>query len=160
MNDPKGESFFNGNSIFNKDITIKRNLNCIGNINTFSDFLVNNNFNCLGNTNIKENLFYSLINEVLQLNKIIIINSLKDINTFKIDLVDLKSRLNSFIKIQMVIHSNGNSFKWDFRNILTPFCMCIALILLHGTTESMCCAILKEPITMKRSRMYYTLYQK
>ncbi len=63
------------------------------------------NFDCIVienyEGNIKENLFYSLINEVLQLNKIIIINSLKDINTFKIDLVDLKSRLNSFIKIQI-----------------------------------------------------------
>ena len=53
------------------------------------------------NGNINENLFYSFINHVLQLNKIIIINSLKNIKNLKINLGDLKSRLNSFMEIQI-----------------------------------------------------------
>ena len=51
--------------------------------------------------NINENLLYSFINQVLQLNKILIINSLKNIKNFKINLVDLKSRLDSFIEIKI-----------------------------------------------------------
>ena len=45
--------------------------------------------------NINENFLYSFINQVKQYNKIIIINSSKSLNNFKIDLVDLKSRFNS-----------------------------------------------------------------
>ena len=51
--------------------------------------------------NINENLLYSFINQVLQLNKILIINSLKNIKNFKINLIDLKSRLDSFMEIQI-----------------------------------------------------------
>ena len=51
--------------------------------------------------NINENLFYSFINHVLQLNKCIIINSLKNIKNSKIELIDLKSRLDSFLAIQI-----------------------------------------------------------
>ena len=51
--------------------------------------------------NINENLLYSFINHVLQLNKIIIINSLKNIKDIKINLGDLKSRLDSFMEIKI-----------------------------------------------------------
>tara|TARA_A100001015_G_C14855818_1_gene658295 strand:+ start:419 stop:1075 length:657 start_codon:yes stop_codon:yes gene_type:complete len=51
--------------------------------------------------NIKENLFYSFINQVLQNDKILIINSLIKIKNYKIDLIDLKSRLDSFLEIQI-----------------------------------------------------------
>ena len=63
------------------------------------------NFDCIVienyEGNINENLFYSFINHVLQFNKIIIINSYKNIKNLKIELVDLKSRLNSFMEIQI-----------------------------------------------------------
>jgi len=62
-------------------------------------------FDCLVlenyNGNIDENLLYTFINQVLQLNKSIIINSLKSIKNEKIELVDLKSRLNSFLDVQI-----------------------------------------------------------
>ena len=48
---------------------------------------------------INENLFYSFINQVLQLDKSLIVNSFKNIKDINIDLVDLKSRLNSFLEI-------------------------------------------------------------
>ena len=51
--------------------------------------------------NINENLFYSFINQILQLNKILIINSLNNIKKLKINLIDLKSRLNSFMEIKI-----------------------------------------------------------
>ena len=51
--------------------------------------------------NINENLFYSFINQVLQNDKILIINSLIKIKNYKIDLIDLKSRLDSFLEIQI-----------------------------------------------------------
>ena len=51
--------------------------------------------------NINENLFYSFINHVLQLNKIIIINSLRNVKDIKINLSDLKSRLDSFMEIKI-----------------------------------------------------------
>ncbi len=51
--------------------------------------------------NINENLLYSFINHVLQLNKVIIINSLKNIKNSRINLIDLKSRLDSFMEIQI-----------------------------------------------------------
>ena len=63
------------------------------------------NFDCIVienyDKNINENLLYSFINQVLQLNKILIINSLKNIKNFKINLIDLKSRLDSFMEIQI-----------------------------------------------------------
>ena len=64
-----------------------------------------NSFDCIVienyEENINENLLYSFINHVLQLNKILIINSFKNIKKFKINLVDLKSRLDSFMEIQI-----------------------------------------------------------
>ncbi len=51
--------------------------------------------------NINENSFYSFLNHILQLNKIIIINSLQNIKNLQIRLKDLKSRFDSFIKIQI-----------------------------------------------------------
>ena len=51
--------------------------------------------------NINENLFYSFINQILQLNKILIINSLNNIKKLKISLIDLKSRLDSFMEIKI-----------------------------------------------------------
>ena len=48
-----------------------------------------------------ENLLYSFINQISQLNKYLIINSHKNIKNFKINLIDLKSRLNSFMEIQI-----------------------------------------------------------
>ncbi len=61
------------------------------------------NFDCIVienyNGNIDEDQLYSFINQGLQLNKNIMINSLESIKNLKINLVDLKSRLNSFLKI-------------------------------------------------------------
>ena len=51
--------------------------------------------------NINENLLYSFINQILQFNKILIINSFKNVKNLKINLVDLKSRLESFLEIQI-----------------------------------------------------------
>ncbi len=51
--------------------------------------------------NIAENLFYSLINQVKQDDQYIVINSLKPIKQSNIQLIDLKSRLESFINISI-----------------------------------------------------------
>jgi len=63
------------------------------------------NFDCIVienyQGNINENVFYSFINQVGQLNKILIINSFKNIKNLKIELVDLKSRIDSFMEIQI-----------------------------------------------------------
>ena len=63
------------------------------------------NFDCIVienyEGNINENLLYSFINQALQLDKSIIINSLKNIKNLKIQLLDLKSRLNSFLELQI-----------------------------------------------------------
>ena len=53
------------------------------------------------NENINEKLLYSFINQIKQYNKIIVINSSKSLKNFDIDLVDLKSRLNSFLEIKI-----------------------------------------------------------
>ena len=49
--------------------------------------------------NIEEKLFYSMLNQCHQSNQYIIVNSLKPIKTFEIELNDLKSRFDSFIDI-------------------------------------------------------------
>ena len=49
--------------------------------------------------NIEEKLFYSMLNQCHQSNQYIIVNSLKPIKTFVIELNDLKSRFDSFIDI-------------------------------------------------------------
>ena len=63
------------------------------------------NFDCIVidnyDGNIKEDSFYSFLNQVRQLNKIIVINSLQNVKSFQIKLKDLKSRLNSFLEIEI-----------------------------------------------------------
>ena len=49
------------------------------------------------NNDIEEKLFYSILNQCFQLNKYIIINSKEPIKKMKIELIDLKSRLHSFV---------------------------------------------------------------
>jgi len=49
--------------------------------------------------NINEKLFYSILNEINQSNKYIIVNSGKDIKTIGVSLADLQSRLKSFVNI-------------------------------------------------------------
>ena len=49
--------------------------------------------------NIDQNLFYSLLNQSKQLEKFILINSNKPLNQFKFKLVDLESRIKSFLLI-------------------------------------------------------------
>ena len=51
------------------------------------------------NNNIDEKLFYSLLNEINQQNRYVLINSQKPIKKMKISLLDLKSRLDSFIDL-------------------------------------------------------------
>ena len=51
--------------------------------------------------NINDNLLYSLLNHSKQLNKYIVINSLKPLHLFSTNLKDLKSRLNSFFKVSI-----------------------------------------------------------
>jgi len=51
------------------------------------------------NQNIDENLFYTILNHSKQLNTFIVINSLNPIKDMKLNLVDLKSRVGSFIDI-------------------------------------------------------------
>ena len=51
--------------------------------------------------NINEELLYSTLNQVVQLNKSIIINSLTNIKKLNVKLIDLKSRLNSFMEMQI-----------------------------------------------------------
>ena len=51
--------------------------------------------------NINEKFLYSFINQVKQYDKIVIINSSKSLKNFNIDLIDLKSRLNSFLEIKI-----------------------------------------------------------
>ena len=77
------------------------------NANKF-DQKINNlveNFECIVienyEENIDENLLYSFINQTSQFNKFLIINSHKNIKNFKINLIDLRSRLNSFMEIQI-----------------------------------------------------------
>ena len=49
--------------------------------------------------NINEKLFYSILNEINQSNKYVIVNSGKDIKTTEVSLADLQSRLKSFVNI-------------------------------------------------------------
>ena len=49
--------------------------------------------------NVEEKLFYSILNQCYLSNQYIIINSLKPIQTFKVNLHDLKSRFDSFVNI-------------------------------------------------------------
>jgi chromosomal replication initiation ATPase DnaA len=51
--------------------------------------------------NVEESLFYSVINQSYLSNQFIIINSLKPIQSFDVNLNDLKSRLSSFVNISI-----------------------------------------------------------
>jgi len=51
--------------------------------------------------NIEEKLFYTILNQCLQSNQYIIVNSLKPIKSFEIKLNDLKSRFDNFINIEI-----------------------------------------------------------
>ena len=55
--------------------------------------------NYLGN--IDEKLFYSFINQIIQMNKSIIINSSMNLKSLRFNLKDLKSRLYSFLEIKI-----------------------------------------------------------
>ena len=49
--------------------------------------------------NIEEKLFYSILNQSYLSNQYIILNSLKPVQSFEVNLNDLKSRLSSFVNI-------------------------------------------------------------
>ena len=67
------------------------------------DCLIIDNFK----NNLKEEFFYTLLNHLDQHNKYIIVNSQDPIQSFKIKLKDLKSRLNSFIVIGIDLPSEN-----------------------------------------------------
>ena len=52
-------------------------------------------------SNVEEKLFYSVLSQSFLSNQFIIINSLKPIQSFEINLNDLKSRLSSFVNISI-----------------------------------------------------------
>ena len=62
-------------------------------------------FDCIAvenyDENINENFFILLLTKLKQYDKILIINSFKSLKNFNIDLIDLKSRLNSFLEIKI-----------------------------------------------------------
>ena len=49
--------------------------------------------------NIKEELLYSILNQSKQLEKYIVINSIKPISKMNLEIKDLQSRVNSFVFI-------------------------------------------------------------
>jgi chromosomal replication initiation ATPase DnaA len=59
------------------------------------DCLIIDNYN----SNIDENIFYSILNQLKQLDRYIVINSSLPIQDFKYNLIDLKSRADSFISL-------------------------------------------------------------
>jgi len=59
------------------------------------DCLIIDNYN----NNIKEKLFYSILNQSYQSNQYVIINSLQPIKSSSVELKDLKSRFDNFIDI-------------------------------------------------------------
>ena len=67
------------------------------------DILIIDKYDCIiidnYNNNIDENIFYSALNHYKQLNKYVVINSLKPIQKLNVNLDDLKSRFKSFIEI-------------------------------------------------------------
>ena len=67
------------------------------------DILQIDNYDCIiidnYEENIKEKFLYSALNHYKQLNKYIVINTIKPIQKFNINLIDLKSRFKSFIQI-------------------------------------------------------------
>ena len=80
------ETIFINSKNFNEEIIVK---------NKLFKCLIIDNFN----NNINEKLLYSMLNHLKQIDKYVLINSLKPINHYEIKLKDLKSRLEGFIKI-------------------------------------------------------------
>ena len=66
-----------------------------------------NNYDCLiidnFEYNLDERLFYSILNQSKQLDNFILINSRNSIKNIKFELLDLKSRVNSFIFIGIAL---------------------------------------------------------
>jgi len=75
------------------------------NANNINDKIISelNKFDCLiideFKNNINENLLYSILNQLKQLDSFILINSETSINKVNLKLEDLKSRINSFVFI-------------------------------------------------------------
>tara|TARA_A100001011_G_scaffold187755_1_gene196279 strand:+ start:3690 stop:4346 length:657 start_codon:yes stop_codon:yes gene_type:complete len=84
----KIDSFYKKASDFNNSDLIK--------IEKYQCIIIDNYEN-----NINDNLLYSLLNHSKQLNKYIVINSLKPLHLFSTNLKDLESRLNSFLKVSI-----------------------------------------------------------
>ena len=61
----------------------------------YLDCLIIDNFN----NNINENLLYSILNQSKQQEKYVVINSIKSLEETFFELLDLKSRINSFVNI-------------------------------------------------------------
>ena len=80
------ETIFINSKNFNEETIVK---------NKLFKCLIIDNFN----NNINEKLLYSMLNHLKQIDKYVLINSLKPINHYEIKLKDLKSRLEGFIKI-------------------------------------------------------------
>ena len=82
-------------------------------------------------SNINEKLFYSILNEINQSNKYIIVNSSKDLKTIDVSLTDLQSRLKSFVNIlidlptddliRVVLVKNFSDKQIKFNNKLLEF---------------------------------------
>ena len=80
------ETIFINSKNFNEETVVKNNL--------FKCLIIDNFDN-----DINEKLLYSMLNHLKQIDKYVLINSLKPINHYEIKLKDLKSRLEGFIKI-------------------------------------------------------------
>ena len=80
------ETIFINSKNFNEETVVK---------NKLFKCLIIDNFN----NDINEKLLYSMLNHLKQIDKYVLINSLKPINHYEIKLKDLKSRLDGFIKI-------------------------------------------------------------
>ena len=81
----KKAKIINAENIDNKTIENLNNLDC----------LIIENFK----NNVDEHLFYSILNQSKQLDKFLLINSRISIKNYDLKLLDLKSRLNSFVFI-------------------------------------------------------------
>ena len=80
------ETIFINSKNFNEETVVK---------NKFFKCLIIDNFN----NDINEKLLYSILNHLKQIDKYVLINSLKPLNHYEIKLKDLKSRLEGFLKI-------------------------------------------------------------
>ena len=80
------ETIFINSKNFNEETVVK---------NKLFKCLIIDNFN----NDINEKLLYSILNHLKQIDKYVLINSLKPLNHYEIKLKDLKSRLEGFLKI-------------------------------------------------------------